>query len=156
MKRFATMTLLTALILSFVCVGAVAEIIPPHGMGQIGFQAVVLCEKLSLRQNPSASSRVIQSLNYGDVVLTIEDSDGWTHCTLGDSEDSPNGWVNSDYIIVDPAWYRTERKTPVYAWNDLAAPKVALLDENTAFPILNQDGDWLLISLRGAAGWIHR
>ena len=33
-----------------------AEIIPPHGMGQIGLQAVVLCEELTLRESASASS----------------------------------------------------------------------------------------------------
>ncbi len=50
----------------------------------------------------------------------------------------------------------TEKKTPVYAWNDTAAPKVALLDADTSLPILKEVGEWYVVSLRGAAGWIHK
>ena len=68
----------------------------------------------------------------------------------------PAGWVNADYIAVDPAWYRADNATPVYAWNDTEAPKVALLDAGTELPILKDDGDWLIVSLRGATGWIRK
>ena len=52
--------ILTALILALGCIGAVfAEIIPPCEPGQqIGYPAVVLCEELTLRAQPSASSSV--------------------------------------------------------------------------------------------------
>ena len=36
------------------------------------------------------------------------------------------------------------------------APKVALLDKDTLLPILKDDGEWLVVSLRGATGWIHK
>ena len=59
---------LTILILLTMILGSVtaaqAEIIPPYGEGQIGLQAVILCEKLSLRENPSASSKVVKTLRY--------------------------------------------------------------------------------------------
>ena len=49
-----------------------------------------------------------------------------------------------------------------YAWSGLSAPKVALLEKNTELfdintylPILKNEGEWLLVSLRGATGWIH-
>jgi SH3-like domain-containing protein len=145
------------LVLALGCAGVVhAEIIPPHGFGQIGLQAVVLCETLTLREKPDASSRVVQTLDYGDLPIVMEQKDGWAYVTLGDSEESPKGWLNADYIAIDPAWYRTEKKTPVYAWNDTAAPKVALLDADTTLPILKEEGDWLVVSLRGATGWIHK
>ena len=51
-------------------------------------------------------------------------------------------------------WYKTAESTPVYAWNDTEAPKVALLDAGTVLPILRDDGDWIVVGLRGAAGWI--
>ena len=69
---------------------------------------------------------------------------------------APAGWVNAEYIAIDPSWYRTEEATPVYAWNDESAPKVALLDANTTLPILKEEGDWLIVSLRGATGWIRK
>ena len=46
--------------------------------------------------------------------------------------------------------------TPVYAWNDTAALKVGLLDPGTTLPILKDTGDWLIVSLRGATGWIRK
>ena len=76
---------------------------------------------------------------------------------LSDSMDATRvGYVTTDYIAIDPAWYRTEGRTRVYAWGDTSAPKVALLEKDTTVPILKEEGDWLVVSLRGASGWIHK
>ena len=155
-----------ALILALGCaVVAGAEVIPPLGPGQqIGYPAVVLCETLTLREEPSASSRALQTLNYGDLPIVVDadlptgarEENGFVYCTLGDSEDAPCGWINADYIAVNPAWYVTEEKTAVYAWNDAEAPRVALLGKDARLPILKEEGDWYLVSLRGAVGWIRK
>ncbi len=156
MKKQIWTAIVIALILTIGCIlPAKAAVLPPRGEGQIGLQAVVLCEELTVREKPSSSSKAVEKLQYGAWPIVIEQKDGWAYCVLGDSEDSPSGWVNADYIVVDPAWYRTDAKTPVYAWNDTAAPKVALLDKDTTLPILKEEGDWLLVSLRGAVGWIY-
>ena len=157
MKTYRWLTVFAVLALALGSVGmGQAEILPPYGEGQIGLQAVVLCETLTLRQQPSSSAKAVKTLHYGDLPIVIEQSDGWAYCALGDSEDAPVGWVNADYIAIDPAWYRTEEKKPVYAWDDTLAPKVALLDANTTLPILKDEGDWLIVSLRGAVGWIRK
>lgn len=157
MKKLSSLTILVALILSLGIIGgACAEILPPYGEGQIGYLAAILCEKLTLRENPSVSSKVVKILEYGDFLIVVRQSDGWAYCTLGDSEDDLAGWVNADYIAIDPARYRTEAETPVYAWNDTKAPKIGLLDKDTILPILKEEGDWLLVSLRGAVGWIRK
>ena len=166
MKKIRWFTILTALTLALGCVAAVhAEIIPPYEPGQqIGYPAVVLCETLTLRENASSSSRAVQTLNYGDRPIVVgadqpagaKEKNGFVYCTLGDSEDSPCGWLNADYIVINPAWYVTEKETAVYAWNDTAALKVALLDKGTRLPILKEEGGWYLVSLRGAVGWIHK
>lgn len=163
MKNLKRLAILVAFVLALASIGlAHAEIIPPYGMGQIGYHAAILCDELSLRESPSLSSRVVQTLRHGDFIIVTNQEDGWARCVLGDAEDSASGWVNADYIVVDPAWYRTEEKTPVYAWNDTSAPRVALLgvntelfDPNTFLPILKTEGEWILVSLRGAVGWIH-
>ena len=163
MKKLRRLIILTAVALMLGSIGAAhAEIIPPFGEGQIGLHAAVLCEELSLREKPNASSRLVQTLRHGDFIIVTEQENGWARCVLGDAEDSPSGWVRAEYIAVDPAWYRTEEKTPVYAWNDTAAPRVALLNANTELfdpdtflPILKTEGDWLIVSLRGAVGWIY-
>ena len=112
MKKYGWLTILTAVMLVLGCTGvAHAEIIPPYDPGQqIGYPAVVLCENLTLREKPSASSKAVQTLNYGDLPIV----------------------VGAD------------------------APKIALLDEDTRLPILKEEGDWYIVSLRGAAGWLHK
>ena len=157
MKKYAWLTILTVLALMLGMIGTVhAQIIPPHGEGQIGLQAVVLCESLTLRREPDASSKKVTSLEYGSLPIVIRQSGGWAYCAVSDSEDSLTGWVNADYLAIDPAWYRTDERTPVYAWDSTTANKVALLSANTSLPILKNEGSWLLVSLRGAAGWIRR
>ena len=165
-KKYGCLTLLAALMLALGCAGvAHAEIIPPDPWGtQIGYPCVVLCETLTLREGPSASAKAIQTLHYGDR-LCVQDADasGWTaenngfvYCILGELEGSPCGWADSDYILFNPVWYVTETETPVYAWNDPSAPKVALLDKNAKLPILKEEDGWYIVSLRGATGWIQK
>ena len=158
MKKACTFFLV--LILSVLCNAAnisQAEILPAHGEGQIGYQAVVLCESLTVRQERSASSKSVKTLHYGDTFAVQDSWDGWASCFTSDDVDAgQTGWVNSDYIIINPTWYRTDEATPVYAWDDRMAPKVALLSKDTTLPILKDDGEWLIVSLRGASGWIYK
>ena len=133
-----------------------AEILPPRGEGQIGLQAAILCENLTVRQAPGADAGIIDQLHYGDFIIVMKQSDGWAEICTSDSEDAMTGWVNADYLAIDPAWYRTDAATPVYAWNDASAPKVGLLDQGITLPILKDEGDWIIVSLRGATGWIRK
>ncbi len=68
MKKNVWLAILTVLIIALGSIGVVhAEIKPPYGPGQqIGYPAVVLCEKLTLREEPSSSAQAVQTLNYGD------------------------------------------------------------------------------------------
>ena len=132
MKKHAWLAILTALVLLIGSTATVyAEKLPPFGFGQIGLTTVALYDGLPVHKEPDASSEVVTTLQFRDLIIVTEQSDGWARCVLGDSEDSLSGWVETEYIIVDPAWYRTDTATPVYAWNDTAAPRIAILDANT-------------------------
>lgn len=157
MKKFVSLTVLTIMIFTLFCLSfAQAEIIPAHGEGQIGLEAVVLCEKLTIRENADSSAKSVKTLQYGDRIIVMKQDNGWAEVILSDDVDTePAGWVNASYLAIDPAWYKTEEKTPVYAWDDTSAPKVGLLDEDVTLPILKDEGDWLIVSLRGATGWIR-
>ena len=166
MKKFGWLTILTALVLALGCLGAAcAEVIRPEGPGQqIGYPAVVLCETLSLREKPSSSAKAVQTLHYGDWAIAVgadqpdgaRVENGFVYCTLGDSEDAAHGWLDMGYLVINPAWYVTEKNTAVYAWDDTAAPKVALLDRGVRLPILKDTGSWYIVSLRGAVGWVRK
>lgn len=157
MKKHVWLVILTVMIMIIGSMMTVqAEIIPPYGEGQIGLSAVVLCENLTLRQAPGANAGVLDTLHDGARIIVSEQKDGWAHIFTGDSEDSAEGWVKVDYLAIDPAWYRADGATPVYAWNDTSALKVGLLDKDTVLPILKDDGEWIVVGLRGASGWIHK
>ena len=106
MKRTVRLMILTALILAFAALGvAQAEIIPAHGLGQIGYEAVALCETLSVRDRPSTSGNVVMTVPYGSLLLLPDgEKDGWAEVLLSDSIDATRvGYVNTDYIAIDPA-----------------------------------------------------
>ncbi len=158
MKKHIRLTILVLLTVVFGSIAAVrAEILPPRGEGQIGLQAVVLCESLTLREAPRDDAGILGSLDNGSCIIVSKQADGWAECFVSDAEDAgPAGWVKSDYLAIDPAWYRADAATPVYAWNDTSAPKVGLLDKDTTLPVLKDDGEWLVVGLRGATGWIRK
>ena len=157
MKKHVWLMILTVMIMIIGSMMTVqAEIIPPYGEGQIGLSAVVLCENLTLRQAPGANAGVLDTLHDGARIIVYEQKDGWAHIFTGDSEDSAEGWVKAEYLAIDPAWYRADSATPVYAWDDTSALKVGLLDKDTVLPILKDDGEWIVVGLRGASGWIHK
>ena len=53
-----------------------AEILPPYGQGQIGLQAVVLCESLTVHQDRSVDSKAVKTLLYGDTFIVQDKWDG--------------------------------------------------------------------------------
>ena len=158
MRKRLRMAILLSVILSLAGIAKIrAEILPARSEGQIGCQAVVLCESLTVRRERSARSGAVKTLHFGDTFAVQDSRDGWASCFPSDDADAgQTGWVRSDYILVNPAWYRTDDAVPVYAWNDPLAPKVALLSKGTVLPILKDEGEWLIVSLRGASGWIRK
>ena len=151
-KRLLVSLALTFILSSTACF---ASIIPPKGPGQIGLSSVILCNSLTVRDSASSSAGAVATVHYGDRIIVMDEKNGWSHITLGDSEDSTQGWVNTDYILVDPSYYETDDDTTVYAWNSTSAKKIALLNEGNILPIIKDDGDWILVSIRGASGWIN-
>lgn len=151
-------TLIMWLTLVTLAAGALAEVIPPEGTDAdflefTGIQArsaVVLCQSLSVCGE--REGQVIDTLRFGDPFVTDEERDGWTHCIYADG--SRSGWVRSDYVLVDPAYYVTETQTAVYAYGDADAPRVGLLDGGEKLPIIAEQNGYFVVSLRGASGWI--
>lgn len=136
----------------FVC-HAQARILPPEEREPDGWKAVVLCESLTAHTDRDDSSPAVETLHYGDSVVVRDAWDGWADCLLSETE-GKTGWVMSDYLAMEPAWYQTDQETPVYALNDFMGPKVAQLGAGELLPILREEERWLAVSLRGGTGWI--
>jgi hypothetical protein len=145
------------LFLVFCLIGTAAfgEISYPIGPGQLGFDAVVISKNVSVRPTQNANAKAVTKLSYGDHLAVMSLGNGWCECYLSET-DGISGYVLEDYILIDPAYITTEESTPVYAWQAKNAKRVGLLGRGETYPIIRMEGDWLLISLRGAAGWIVR
>ena len=156
MKKFMKLSLIALFVFAFSGLGmALAMVIPPQGEGQIGISAVVMLNDLPIYESADETSKVTQTLESGRHVIVMEQVDGWARLALSDSvDDVPAGWVRAESLFIDNAWYMTDSKTPLYAWNDNSAPVLDVLDEMTLIPVLKIDGEWLVVSLRGASAWI--
>jgi len=143
------------LVLSLISAAALGEIRQPMGPGQLGFDAVIISKSISVRPSQNANAKAVKKMNYGEHMAVMSLGNGWCECYLSETE-GVSGYVLEDYILIDPAYITTEESTPVYAWQAQNAKRVGLLGRGETFPIIRMEGDWLLISLRGAAGWVLR
>ena len=143
------------LVLSLISAAALGEIQQPMGPGQLGYDAVIISKNISVRPTQNANAKAVKKLNYGEHMTVMSLGNGWCECYLSETE-GISGYVLEDYILIDPAYLTTEEPTPVYAWQAQNAKRVGLLGRGETFPIIRMEGDWLLISLRGAAGWVLR
>jgi len=149
---------------------ASASILPATGvdeefMAWTGIEclpAVVLCESLSVldARGDQGGKKVETKYYSGETIPVIESWDGYAKIYYSDG--TKTGWVRNDYLMIDPAWYVCDETMQVYAYPDVMAPRVALLDRGTKLPILCEYDDgqsisgWVCVSLRGAAGWIRK
>lgn len=114
-------------------------------------QGYALCESLSLRKNANANAKIVSEIPYGDAFAILGDvSDTWLPVVYKGQE----GYVRSDYVLVDPIWYTTEEETPVYAIPSNESKRVGLLPAGNKYMIIAEYDNFYVISLRGASGFI--
>ena len=167
MKKLTVLLLAMMLMLS----AASATILSPTGVDEdfaawTGIEctpAVILCQSISIYdERGDQGGKKVSSRYYskdGDPMPVIESWDGWAKIYYADG--TKTGWVRSDYLLMDPAWYRCDDATQVYAYPDAMSPRVALLGTGDELPIITEYDDdtingWVCVSLRGAAGWIRK
>ena len=166
MKKF----LLCLLSLLLMVPTASATILPPTGVDEdflewTGIEctpAVILCKTISVYdERGDQGGQKVETLRYsGETIPVIESWDGWALIYYDDG--SKTGWVHSEYLLFDPAWYVCDEGTPVYAYPDTMAPRVGYLAKGSKQAIITEYDDdqsvngWVCVSLRGAAGWIRK
>ena len=160
---------LLMLTMMLLCTSASATILPASGVDEDFYEwtgiectpAVILCQSLSVfDERGDQGGKKVDTRNYtGTDIPVIESWDGWAKIYYADG--TKTGWVRSEYLLFDPAWYVCDESTPVYAYPDSMAPRVGLLNKGDKQPIITEyeDGSvngWVCVSLRGAAGWIRK
>ena len=125
--------------------GAEADAVP-------GF---VLCQSLTVRESASASARAVLTLAYGDTVDILAQDGVWAKVSAGDGAQRVTGYVRGEYLLADPAMYVSAGETAVYAYPGEDAPRVGLLSDGEAHPVIARLDGYIVISLRGASGFVR-
>lgn len=125
--------------------GAEADAVP-------GF---VLCQSLTVRESASASARAVHTLAYGDTVDILAQDGVWAKVSAGDGAQRVTGYVRGEYLLADPAMYVSAGETAVYAYPGEDAPRVGLLSDGKAHPVIARLDGYIVISLRGASGFVR-
>lgn len=121
--------------------------------GIYAYDAYVLCDSLTLRAKPDINSKSLRSLSHGQKLLVSMREGEWYHVYASEHVE---GWVKSEYVLVNPSLYVTEAETPAYAYGSQYAPRVALISKNETLPIIHSTEDYYVVSLRGASAWIEK
>lgn len=158
MKKLICMVLMLVLVAGTAC----ATILDPRGVdleyklntGIEAKRAEVLCKSLSALEAPNTRARKVKTFSAGQTFLTWQSEDIFLNCFY--SYDHEPAWVRDYYVLVDPHYYRTDSGTPVYAYGSTSAPRVGLTDTGDVYPIIMENDHWVVISIRGASGWIRK
>lgn len=113
--------------------------------------ALVLCQSLTLWERPDVTSTAMASLPY-ESVLTC--TGNWYPGWLEVIADGQTGWVREEFLLLDPTYITFAVETPVLAWPSSDAPWIGLLDAGSAVPVLGEWDEYMIISLRGASGFV--
>ena len=115
----------------------------------------VLCQSLTMRESASASAKAVHTLVYGDTVDILAQDGVFTQVAAGDGAQRVRGWVRGEYLLVDPAMYVSAGETAVYAYPGEDAPRVGLLSGGETHPVIARLSGYIVISLRGASGFVR-
>ena len=115
----------------------------------------VLCESLSLREQPEGSSPLLDTLAYGTSCTILEESGSWYNVVYRSQEGIRySGWVRKEYVLMNPTYFTPNEETPVYAMPSSGSKRVGLIDSGTSYPVIGLFDGFLVISLRGASGFV--
>ncbi|MDR0928322.1 MAG: SH3 domain-containing protein [Oscillospiraceae bacterium] len=135
---------------------AVPSTVYADATGQSLSTGFVLCETLTLRETPSTLSARVGFMEYSATFDILEESNGWYRVQYHGVERLAEGWVQSAYVLKDPAYYAASVETPVLAYPAADAKRVGLIDPGTELAIIAETDDYYIVSLRSASGFIAK
>ena len=117
----------------------------------------VLCESLTVREQPDTAAQAVTTLPYAATFEIRGGVDPWYWMTYNAPDGGRyEGYVRSEYVLVDPQAYRPTAETAVYAMPSTDSKRVALIDAGTSCPIIGEMDGFYAISLRGASGFVAK
>lgn len=122
------------------------------------YPGVVISQNVSLRESPSTGAKRLASIPNGSIFDLLDEQDGWYRVDYWDGKTALplEGWVLVDFVVRDPSFITTTESTFVYAVPDRSAKKVAQLTSGTQLVIIAEWGDFWVVNLRSASGFIYK
>ncbi|MDL2318672.1 SH3 domain-containing protein [Eubacteriales bacterium OttesenSCG-928-A19] len=122
------------------------------------YPGVVISQNVSLRESPSLGATRITSIPNGTVLDLLDEQSGWYYVAYYNAANTAplEGWVLVDFIVRDPSFITTTASTYVYAMPSRDAKKVGQLVSGTQLVIIGEYGDFWVVNLRSASGFIYK
>jgi len=117
---------------------------------------LILCESLSLRANADTTATRITTIWYGEYVEIIQDAGSWLRVRFYQNNGQFEGWLLSDYVLQNPAFFTATMETPAYAYPSTSAKRVGLIDAGVELPIIAETEGFYVVSLRAASAFIQK
>lgn len=120
-------------------------------------EAVVLCEALSMRDNPYATARKVTTIKNGATVYILDEIDGWYNVEYkASSKKVYTGWVDGAFVQNDPWYVRTTDLTSAYATPNLSGKKVGQVPAGTRLLVIDETEDFYVVNLRSASAYVFK
>lgn len=121
--------------------------------GDIG---IVLCQALSFRERPESSAHAFAGVAQEAKLEILGKQGTWLYARYCVPEMDVTGWVNSAYVVINPQYYTTTKQTAAYAYPDMNANRVGLIDRGEVLLIIHELEYFYVVSLRGASAFIRK
>lgn len=112
----------------------------------------VLCESLSVRTQPNSANDAFAQLSYATTFSILAVDGIWYKVNC----DGTVGWVNGQYVLINPQYYYTQNETAAYAYPNANAQRVGLIDANKQLAIIADIDGYYVVSMRGASAFIKK
>lgn len=122
------------------------------------YPGIVISQNVSLREGPSTGAARIASVPNGSIFDLLDEQNDWYRVAYFDSKTSQmlEGWVLVDYIVRDPSYVTTTKLTYVYSMPARDSKKVGQLVSGTQLVVIGEYGDFWVVNLRSASGFIYK
>ena len=122
------------------------------------YPGIVISQNVSLRTDKSTGATRLASIPNGTVLDLLDEQNGWYYVNYWDTKTmtATQGWVLVDYIVRDPSFITTTKSTYVYSTPTRDSKKVGQLVSGTQLVVIGEYGDFWVVNLRSASGFIYK
>ena len=118
---------------------------------------VVISQNVTLRQSPSTTAKQLARPANGAVLYILGVQGDWYHVRFYDAGNTQlEGYVRTHFVVENPAFVTTTKNTYVYAIPSRQSKMVGELVPGTQLVVIGEFGDFWVVNLRSASGFIHK